>query len=316
MLSNSARTTSALATLVVLAATLAGCGSSGPSATTVAIFKTQTPATVDQLNTIATIVRNRLAAYGVAGSTVAVKAANEVVVSIPGSKPMEQTLNEVSTAGHLSFRPGLCYAPAYSPGPGGTAAVGALPACSPLNALTAENMNPTIAADGNIRENSPTPDPQFAGYPSSTPQSDNPAGTVILPFEPGYSGYYQSTPRLVVGPAGVTNSAIRSATPQSQLGTWVVDVVLTDQGTTAWDNLARKQFHALIAIDLDGGILSAPVTEVGERAFSSFNGSVQIAGGFTQSSAKALAIELGTGALPVELTLTGTSVVAGRGPTG
>jgi preprotein translocase subunit SecD len=82
---------------------------------------------------------------------------------------------------------------------------------------------------------------------------------------------------------------------------WTVLVNLTGQGATAWDNLAQQQFHAYIAIDLDGQVQSAPLTQPSQAAFSSFQGKVQISGSFTQTTAQNLALVLNYGALPVRL---------------
>ena len=76
---------------------------------------------------------------------------------------------------------------------------------------------------------------------------------------------------------------------------------LTSAGSTQWDNLAKEQFHAIIAIDLDGQVISAPITQPTNGSFSSFNGQVQISGGFTENQAKTLATEFTYGALPVKL---------------
>jgi preprotein translocase subunit SecD len=94
---------------------------------------------------------------------------------------------------------------------------------------------------------------------------------------------------------------VHSANAQLQSGQWTVAIQLTGAGSTAWDNLAKAQFHAIIAIDLDGQVLSAPVTQPTAQAFSSFAGQVQISGNFTETQAKNLATELNYGSLPVKL---------------
>jgi preprotein translocase subunit SecD len=72
--------------------------------------------------------------------------------------------------------------------------------------------------------------------------------------------------------------------------------------------MAKKYFHEIIAIDLDGQVVSAPLTQPDAGAFSSFQGKVQISGSFTESSAKDLALDLNYGALPVRFTNGGRPV--------
>jgi preprotein translocase subunit SecD len=100
----------------------------------------------------------------------------------------------------------------------------------------------------------------------------------------------------------VTGSQIKSATASlSQAGQWTVNINFNGPGGTAWDTLAQHQFHAIIGIDLDGQVISAPITQPGQTSFTSFGGQVQISGSFTEDQAKALATELNYGALPVKL---------------
>ena len=106
----------------------------------------------------------------------------------------------------------------------------------------------------------------------------------------------------MLGPAQVTGAEIKSANASlSSTGQWTVNINFNSQGATAWDTLAQEQFHAIIGIDLDGQVISAPITQPGQTAFSSFGGKVQISGTFTQDQAQTLATELNYGALPVKL---------------
>ena len=107
--------------------------------------------------------------------------------------------------------------------------------------------------------------------------------------------------RYVLGPASMTGTAVKSASAQLNNGQWAVNLVLTSAGSTAWDTLAKEQFHAIIGIDLDGQVISAPITQPTQPAFTSFNGQVQISGSFTEDQAKTLATEFTYGALPVKL---------------
>ena len=103
----------------------------------------------------------------------------------------------------------------------------------------------------------------------------------------------------------------------------MVDYTLTKTGSPAWDKVAEANFHAEVAIELDGVIQSAPLILPSQSAFTSFNGQGEISGSFTESSAKDLAVAMEFGALPVRLnpldtvtvspTLGHSSLVAGLG---
>ena len=109
------------------------------------------------------------------------------------------------------------------------------------------------------------------------------------------------TGRYVLGPAGMTGTAVKSASAQLNNGQWAVNLNLTGAGASQWDTLAQQQFHAIIGIDLDGQVISAPITQPTQRRFTSFDGQVQISGSFTENQAKTLATDLTYGALPVKL---------------
>jgi preprotein translocase subunit SecD len=90
-----------------------------------------------------------------------------------------------------------------------------------------------------------------------------------------------------------------------------------------WDQVAQANFHQELAIELDGVVQSAPLIQPGQTSFTSFAGSGEISGSFTQASAKNLAIAMQFGSLPVRLnalttrtvspTLGHSSLVAGLG---
>jgi preprotein translocase subunit SecD len=264
------------------------------------VYKTAKPVTADQLNTVVTILNDRVNA-GTSGATVSSQGKNEVAVSIPGEKNTQAVLASLGNTAQLYFRPGLCYAPAFTVAKGKSASTGPLPTCSTATALTAANLDVKVDpsnVNGYTSNTALQDDPQFAPFPSTTSDGDTKGATVLLPFQnPGSQG----TGRMVLGPSTVTGTAVKSATAQLQSNQWVVSIVLTGPGSTAWDALAQQQFHAIIGIDLDGKIISAPITQPTNNSFQSFNGQVQISGGFTEDQAKALATELNYGALPVKL---------------
>ena len=259
----------------------------------------QTHRTVDQaeLNDIVTILGERVNA-GTSGATVDSQGKNQISVSIPGEKNTQKVLATLGNTAQLFFRPALCYAPSFSVSKGAKPSTGPLPTCSSTTQLTAANLAVTPDSsnvNGYTYNTNIADDPAFASYPSTTSVNDNKGDTVLLPGSAGGTGRY------VLGPAELTGSAVHSASAQLNSGQWAVNLNLTSAGSAAWDALSKQQFHEIIGIDLDGQVISAPITQPTQASWSSFNGSVQISGSFTENQAKTLATELNYGALPVKL---------------
>ena len=263
------------------------------------VYQTHTSVNQAQLDTIVTILNDRVSA-GASGATVASQGKNQISVQIPGEKNTQQILKTLGNTAQLLFRPALCYAPAFTVAKGKPPSTGPLPTCSSTTQLTATNLQVTpdssntngYTSNTNIAE-----DPAFATFKSTSPLSDSKTDTVILPGT-AQNGCF---PRCVLGPAQMTGTAVKSASAQLNNGQWAVNLVLTGPGSTQWDTLAKQQFHAIIAIDLDGQVISAPITQPTQESFTPFNGQVQISGGFTEDQAKTLATEFTYGALPVKL---------------
>ena len=267
------------------------------------VYETHTPVTQAEVDTITTILNERVG--GSSGATVSsqgtatcpdkVHKCALIGASVPGQKNTQQTLDRLGKTAQLFFRPALCYAPAFAVAKGQTASTGALPACSTTSQLSATNL--AVNTSSGQATGNPPPDTAFATYPSTSPLNDAKSATVLLPGLPG-----QGTQRYVLGPAQVTGSQIKSANASlNQGGQWTVNITFSPSGATAWDALAQQQFHAIIGIDLDGQVISAPITQPSQQSFTSFAGQVQISGTFTQSQAQTLATELNYGALPVKL---------------
>jgi len=267
------------------------------------VYETHTPVTQAEVDTITTILNERVG--GSSGATVSsqgtatcpdkVHKCALIGASVPGQKNTQQILDRLGKTAQLFFRPALCYAPAFAVAKGQTASTGALPACSTTSQLSASNL--AVNTSSGQATGNPPPDTAFATYPSTSPLNDAKSATVLLPGLPG-----QGTQRYVLGPAQVTGSQIKSANASlNQGGQWTVNITFNGPGASAWDALAQQQFHAIIGIDLDGQVISAPITQPSQQSFTSFAGQVQISGTFTQSQAQTLATELNYGALPVKL---------------
>ncbi|HLG68537.1 MAG TPA: protein translocase subunit SecD [Acidimicrobiales bacterium] len=256
------------------------------------------------LDESATILTNRVDALGVSGAKVEVQGDN-VVVSIPGVKNPNQVLSAIGQTAQLYFRPVLCYAPLYrapkGPPPPPPASP---PTCGAAYQLTQANLavNPSTGQSRNI-----PPDPSLATYPTTPASHDAQHATVVLP------GLHGTPYRYVLGPAPLTGRAVKSAlAQQNQVGAWVVNYTLTSSGSSRWDDLARQNFHQLVAIELDGVVQSAPIIQPDQSSFTSFEGQGQISGGsnFTETYAKNLALAMQYGALPVRLTAQTTQTVS------
>ena len=284
--------------VVVLAATL-GAGWSPKLGLDLAggsevVYHPTHPITAGELDTTINIIRNRVDAAGASGATVGSQGGN-IVVQFPGVKDPQHLINLIGTTAQLYFRPVLCGAFPFSPPSRPTSQL----ACQPQYMTTAANLN-VNPNTGNPTANIP-PDPSLNNVPSTPQGQDNPLNNVILPGARG-GGIYS---RYVLGPSQLKGTAIAKAQAQFDTNSsqWVVAYDLTGSGSPAWDRVAQANFHAYLAIDLDGQVVSAPLIQPDQASFTSFAGKGQISGNFTQSTANNLALELNYGALPVPLKL-------------
>jgi preprotein translocase subunit SecD len=302
--------------LLLLGSGLAACGGSAGSdagkavttpatARTVVTFGTATPATKPEMATIIRVLSHRLQQDGISGSTFTPTSGGNIAVSIPGSSQKAgQAIATLGSPGNLSFRPVLCYAAASTVSPGQAHPAGPLPECSASSQLTAANLGvapDSSSANGYDGPNPVPADPQFAAYRSTLSEDDATDANVLSPSSSGSPAFNPDGTRFVLGPAGLTNQGIVSARTVQQDGQWDIDLTLSKTGSQQWDQLARAQFHALIGVQLDGEVISAPITEPTQIVFTSFDGKVQISAGLTAREAKALADNLDSGPLPVEL---------------
>jgi preprotein translocase subunit SecD len=261
------------------------------------VYKPTTHASTADLQEVVTILTNRVDGLGVSGATVNLLG-KEVVVSVPGVKHARAVLQAVGQTAQLLFRPVLC-----------EAAVGAklttvttLPTCAPQYQDTAANLNVNTSTGNPVNI---APDPAFTNIASTPPAKDLKQDTVLLPLlgQPGV--------RYVLGASQMTGHSIKKAlAQQDQAGAWVVNYTLTSSGSPLWDQVAQRNFHQLLAIELDGVVQSAPLIQPNQASFTSFAGQGQISGSFTQQSAQTLALAMNFGALPVRLQALTTMTVS------
>ena len=83
---------------------------------------------------------------------------------------------------------------------------------------------------------------------------------------------------------------------------WSVDLTLTTAGGKNFDSLAKNQFHAYIAIYVDGTVISDPLVVPTQSSYSAFGSKVPIYAGLTMNQALDLADDLASPlAVPLEL---------------
>lgn len=276
------------------------------------VYKPATPTSQAKMQEAVTILNNRVNGLGVSGATVNLQG-KDIVVSVPGVTDARAILKRVGQTAQLLFRPVLCEA-----GPASKKAktITSIPSCGAAYQMSAANLA-VDTTTGNPTNNI-GPDPQYTSVKSTSPQNDNAASTVLLP------GLGNSTLRYVLGPSELSGTAVKSAVAQqNQIGAWVVNYTLTSAGSPAWDRVAQANFHAILAIELDGVVQSAPLIQPNQTSFTSFGGQGEISGSFTEDSAKNLALAMQFGALPVRLvplttvtvspTLGHSALVAGLG---
>ncbi|MHB1208540.1 MAG: protein translocase subunit SecD [Acidimicrobiales bacterium] len=268
------------------------------------VYKPAHPASKADMQEVVQILSNRVNGLGVSGAQVNLQG-KDVVVSVPGVSDARNVLQAVGQTAQLLFRPVLCQ---VTEAKKTYTYKGTLPACGAQYALTAANLavtpNSNSVAGYNYNANI-QPDPKYAKVASTTPAADDPTKTVILPVlgQPGV--------RYLLGPAQLTGQAIgKAVAQQDQVGAWVVNYTLTSKGSPQWDQVAQKNFHQELAIELDGVVQSAPLIQPTQSTFTSFGGQGQISGSFTQSTAKDLAIAMQFGSLPVRLVALTTQTVS------
>jgi preprotein translocase subunit SecD len=76
---------------------------------------------------------------------------------------------------------------------------------------------------------------------------------------------------------------------ESVQGLQVVNVTLTAHGSHAWDRATQLYFHQFLAVVIDGVVVSAPLVQPTQAAWSSFNGQLQLSGYWSDAQAQAVA---------------------------
>jgi preprotein translocase subunit SecD len=267
------------------------------SAPVTAVFRPSAKVSESVLATVAVVMQRRLVSLGDGTSTAT--AANGVIdVRLVDVTDSATVLAVLATPANLYFRPVLCEAPIRRSVAGrGTTAPSSIPVCASPYRFSSTNLQ----GPNNVFK-FPNIDPLYSSYSTTLPADDSPNRVVIMS-----SNGQMPSPRIVLGPAEVlydgktqlvTGTIIKSAYAQldSSNNQWQVVFEMTGIGTKLFNVDASLYFGTPLADDLDGTIISAPILEA-----ASFPASGQVSGNFSKESAEALAAELNSGALPVDV---------------
>jgi preprotein translocase subunit SecD len=262
------------------------------------VFKPNHRVSNSTLQNAANIMIERSNGLGVSGSDITTQG-GDIVVQMPGVKDPQRILSVIGTTAQLYFRPVLCGAAAYTPATGTTSSTKSDNAGYKIPPTCGTPYRYTSAYYSSSNGGTYDPgvyaiDPAYAHYKSTSVADDAKYRHDNVIFDSGSS----LAPRYVLGPVLANGTILSNAyATLNTTGQWEVEFTLTGSGTTIFNKIAATYYHALVANDLDGDIVSAPLILA-----MSFPGSGQITGSFTSSSAGSLALDLKYGSLPVQLT--------------
>ncbi len=234
------------------------------------------PADTDDLNQAVEIIRNRVDGLGVAEPEISTQG-GDILVQLPGVDDQQRAIDLVGQTAELRFRPVLEVLPEAAYATAVEAATESGEALPSLLTLT-EGDN---RADAEV----------------VLPQYDDDRNIVF---------------RYRLGPTQVTGETLESASARLDgfVG-WLVAPTFKSGGSgiDLFNELGRRCFYLeptcptkRIAIEIDNEVVSAPVIQEDEAAFTPFERStVTISGGFSEEEARDLALVLDYGALPVVL---------------
>jgi hypothetical protein len=255
-----------------------------------------TEASHGELAADAKVMRTRLTLFGDTQAKVSVSGNKIIVTGAPAelsvpSSPLTQSPS-------LLVRPVLCYSAPYVES-GSAASTGSLPSdCGPY---AIQKDTPTTG--GSFSTPNIESDPALASIPSTAPADDlaNPDTVALLPTSPP-----NNTPfaRLLVGPTelSLSSSVATAQVVQDQYGNWQIKVQLDSAAASQWNHLAERYFHLLLAVDMNGQIVNAPIIEPTQNTYTPFDD--LILSEDSQADANAVAAALQSGPLPIPVQAT------------
>jgi len=257
------------------------------------VYKPERPVSPATLQTVANIITARANGLGVAQPNVTTQG-GDIVAQLPEAGNASEILNVIGRTAQMYFRPVLCSVSPFTPRDATSS--GSTPYRTPPDCGAQYRYSSTYFDSATQAYDPPPPDRALATFRTlPATATDDPTKNVILGI-PGSSYRYVLGPSVVDG-AVVNGTIVKSATAQfSQTQGWIVVMDLRSRGSPVFNALAGETEHTLLANDLDGDVISAPVI-----LNSNFNGSVEISGLGSDQAAKLLALDLTYGSLPVNL---------------
>lgn len=232
------------------------------------------------------IIEQRVNGLGVAEAEVVTEGDSNIVISVPGDDGDQA--RELGQTAQLRFRPVLVGPEVPAPAP----------------AEPTDGAEPTDAVEEEAPTRAPDAPPVSreeaqAGYDALTCGPENTTGDVARPEDYVPACSEDGAAKYLLGPTVVEGTSITdaSAGTQTGIGKWVVNLDFDGEGTTAWGEYTAANRGQLVAITLDGRVISAP--QINDAILG---GGTEIDGNFTQETATELANQLKYGALPLSFT--------------
>jgi preprotein translocase subunit SecD len=250
----------------------------------------------DTLDVAIEIIRNRVDSFGTLEPEIS-RQGNDIVIDLPGVKNRDKAIALVGKTAELRFR--AVIAPLASEAQQAKDATTTTTTTPGATTTTAAPQPSEAAAKKAIASCDQATVATLTTIPTTSRADDVRNACVVLPDKPGgrtATRYYLDKAALT-GKGTVSTAKAEFVPGQG----WTVRMDLTGSGSSKWDALAQQQFHKQVAIVLDGLVQSAPTIQPNDQAFSSFNGTAEISGNFTQTEADNLAKLIRFGALPVTL---------------
>jgi preprotein translocase subunit SecD len=256
--------------------------------------------TQDQLNQAVAIIRQRVDATGVSEAAITTQGNSNIVVSIPG-KPDDNTLKLIEASAKLQFRPVLATSASTTTAVGGKNGASASPSASSAP-LATSSAAPTDGSDLNWV--SPAIQSQYDALDCS--KAFRAPGQVDDDSKPLVTCDTALGTKFILGPVEIQGKDISNASAGTttsstgvSTGQYAINLDFNDKGTSEFAAVTKRLYPLTsprnqFAVTLDGYVITAPQT----NAVIS-NGSAQITGSFTATSAKSLADQLKYGSLPI-----------------
>jgi hypothetical protein len=276
---------------------------SQPAGAVVLRVSDATHASPQELSADATVMRNRLAHFGDTRARVSVSGDTIVVTGAPSQ--LSDPSTPLTQSPSLLVRQVLCYSGSYNES--SAIPVGSLPSsCGTYDIQPATPDGYPPGSGFTSEQDALNLDPALASFPSTTPAEDlaNPGAVALLPVTPQEIVNQLPTyiDRYLVGPTELTlsSSVATAQAVRDQFGTWQVNVELGPNSAFQWNQVAKRYFHLILAVDLNGQIVDSSYIEPTQTTFTPFD-ELNLGGGFSQATAEAVAAALQSGPLPVPL---------------